>query len=394
MANESKLLKFPRLGGYSRLGKKIKTTDYYTEPVEKSSSYNSTDLLTLKNRKRSKMKQFHKDTSQIFTKILLADSEIKKLAAEFLSEKIADGLQDSTAEKYLQMFKAFHFLRLKDFDRCDFTEWISETVSGYKWEKTTLCNRLRQLAAFNRWLFYNNYVLRLHRAPRMSNKPKRRELPTREEWELLFDFLRERYETASLGRRRSRWRDYLVARILFETGIRVSEAANLLVKDLVIHDAETFYLFINGTKSEDAERAVLISETLTDEIRAYLWTFKIQNKSARMFSSKSGGGFDTIEFCKFIKAFSEKLGIEATITPHVFRHNFILMFIADGGSALDLQARLGHSDIKMTVYYFNQVRRLLPFVKTNADISIFQNRVKSRAAFFQRKNYKGGEDYD
>lgn len=332
------------------------------------------------------------NTSAINHRILFVENQLNQYALEFLAEKIKEGLLPATIDNYLKTFQALSFVRLKDFDRRDFTEWLCEQLAHCKWAKNTLANRLRQLACFNRFLFYNSLVLRLHRAPIISLKPKRRELPIIEEWHLLFESLRQRYETSTLGRRKSRWRDYLVCRILHETGVRISEAARLRVGDLVIHSVGQYFLLIlpeaselRLLKTEDSERAVIISEKLCDELRAYLWTFKIQNKRARMFTSKTGKDLDTIEFCKWVKDYAAKLNIGVEITPHLFRHNFIINFIASGGSALDLMARLGHADIKMTVYYFNQVRRLMPFAQSNPDISILENRYQKRAKHFQNK---------
>lgn len=313
-----------------------------------------------------------------------------QLICGFLREKIADGLSDKTVKGYIQTFNNFHFLTVEDFERTNFIEFCAASVREFQWSKRTLVTRLRQVCAFNRWLFYRGVVRVVHRAPRMSNKPKRRELPTDTEWALFFDSLKQRYETSSLGRRKSRWRDYLVCRILHQTGVRIGEAAELRVGDLMIHDVGQYFLYIAGTKSEAAERAVILDEELTEEIRSYLWTFRIQNKAARMFTSKTGKPLDTIEFCKWVKKYCADLQIEAEVTPHVFRHNFILQFIARGESPAEVQARLGHSSSRMTEFYFNQVRRLFPFVQLNADHAAFERRAKARARFFQRK--RGNDD--
>lgn len=343
------------------------------------------------------MKGLPQNTSQGFHRILFVSPILNKFALEFLLERLEAGLKPKTIENYLQTFRQFNFLRLSDFDRVDLTEWLAGRVASRNWSKATFANRLRQLYCFNRWLFYQSAVLRLHRAPRISTRPKRRDLPTQNEWTILFDSLRKRFESAPLGRRKSRWRDYLLCSVLLETGMRVSEAARLRVRDLIIHDADNFWLFTDGSKGADAERACPISQSLVDEIRAYLWTFKIQNKDSRLFVSKTGKDLDTIEFCKWLKSYCAKLELTADVTPHVFRYQFIITFIAGGGSALELQARLGHADLKQTVYYFNQVRRLLPFVKTNPDFNVVNRRFQSRASAFQRRrvfDFTEADNYD
>jgi site-specific recombinase XerD len=362
--------------------------------VENSVNASTPVVSTDKQRRDYKLNNKPQDTTSNNHKILFADERLSELAREFLGVKFESGLKAASITNYLQTFRAFSFVYLKDFDRRDLTEWLAEQTAEKNWTKQTFANRVRQLYALNRWLFYQSACLRLHRPPKVSMKPKRRELPTKHEWIIFFDSLRERFEQSTLGRRKSRWRDYVLCRIMFETGMRVGEAARLRVGDLTIYDEENFWIFTDGEKGEDAERACPISEKLCEEIRTYLWTFKIQNKKARMFTSKTGKDLDTTEFSKWLKQYALDLELSADLTPHVFRYKFIIDFISVGGSALELQARLGHADIKMTVYYFNQVRRLMPFVKTNPDISIVNKRSFSRAKYFQKRTLSFGDEYD
>jgi integrase/recombinase XerD len=314
----------------------------------------------------------------------------KKLEKLFLESKIEIGSSRSTIKKYVETFKHFDSLTIEDFDQPNFIEISCALVAEKDWTKGTLHSRLAQLCAFSSFLFYNSYSKRKHRPPKFSLKPKRRDLPSSHEWELFFSALSARYESASLGRRKSRWRDYLMCRVLFESGMRISECCRLKVKDLVIYDQNNFWLFVDGTKSEDAERSCPISEKLVEEIRAYLWTFKIQNRDARMFFSKNGGSVDQTEFTRFIGGFAEKLKISAHITPHVFRHDYIFRSILSGMSPFDLIARLGHSDMKMTFYYFKQVKRLMPLADLNQDYKTLENQLRARGEFFSKKNLEKG----
>ena len=154
--------------------------------------------------------------------LLPFDNQLSELFSEFLSEKFEQGSAAKTIELYFYTIKSFDFITKSDFDRKDFIKYVCSEVSARNWSRRSLVNHLRRLCAFNRWLFYQSLVLRLHRAPRMSNKPRWREMPTKDEWTQLFEALKTRYESSTLGRRKSRWRDYLICRILFETGMRIS----------------------------------------------------------------------------------------------------------------------------------------------------------------------------
>lgn len=330
-----------------------------------------------------------KEKPQITTsenhKLLFLENQINQYANDFLNEKIRQGFSHHTIENYLATFAAFSKLTIKDFDCKDFINRACEIVAGRKWSNSTLLQHLRRLCSFNSFLFYNSLCLRKHRAPHYKKQPKRRDLPEAHEWQKLFDFLKARYLESSLGRRWGRWRDYLVARILYETGMRIGEVGKLRVGDLKIFDVDEYALFVDGGKTDAAERTCPISEDLCEEIRAFNWTHRNLNKSAMMFAQSRRGRFDESEFCKTIKKIAQDLDLSAKVTPHVFRHNFILEFIKSGGSSLVLMARIGHSDVQMCVYYFNQVRRLFPFVKINDDFSILIGRDKARKNTFEKR---------
>lgn len=206
-----------------------------------------------------------------------------------------------------------------------------------------------------------------------------RALPTAEETRRIFSSLAERAASASSGRARTREQDYLIVRVLYETGARISEALALCIDDLQ-RTEQGACIIIRGTKSDAAERAVCVSDELADDLHRFRVRHHIFR--GRFFKSRSKRPLSAGEFCKWLKAHCEAIGVHCPVTPHTFRYNFILSQIAEGKSALEVMTRLGHTDVEMTVYYFNQVRRLMPFVEVNGDVAILER----RRAFARKKH--------
>lgn len=310
--------------------------------------------------------------------------------AFLLEKEIIDQNSYFTILAYRQTFKVLNFLTLEDFNRLDFLEYISTTIAPRRWKKNTVYNHLQRICVFAHYLSNHHLISLWHRMPNRSRQPKLREMPELREVDYLFEKLLERFELADLGRKRTRWRDFLIARILYETGARIGEVCRLKFGSVKLH-GDVFFLIISDGKTEAAQRAIKIPEILHRQIHLYCSYFKLRNPECTLFQSKTGRPMATGDWTNFISQFAKDCGVAVPITPHVFRHYFILRFIADGGSALELMTLLGHSDVRMTVHYFNQVRRLLPFVQVSGDIAMLEREMLKKQIYYTKKNK---EKYD
>jgi len=194
----------------------------------------------------------------------------------------------------------------------------------------------------------------------------------------LLAVLRDRYQRTALGSARQRFygKDYLLTAVLIETGARIAEAVAIERRDLISHatgDELHHAILLRGSKSDAAERAVQIPNWLSEELQLYARRFQL---FGRLFISRSQRPINTRTFCKRLADFCEGLQLSCRVTPHVLRYRFILNLITQGKSALDVMTRAGHTDVQMTVYYFNQVRRLMPWIQVNGDIALLESRKK------------------
>lgn len=292
--------------------------------------------------------------------------------AAFIDERALNDASPKTVKLYSQTLALIERAGL-DLEHFNSTDLLGMLAASFPpdWAGSTARAHLTRAATFGNWLARNHHTNCRHRAPKQSRRPMHRALPTAEETRRILSSLAERAATASPGRARTREQDYLIVRVLYETGARISEALALCIDD-VQRTEHGACIIIRGTKSEAAERAVVVSDELADDLHK----FRVRHHffRGRFFRSRSKRPLDGGEFCKWLKAHCESIGVHCPVTPHTFRYSFILAQIAEGKSALEVMSRIGHTDIEMTVYYFNQVRRLMPWVEVNGDVAILEKR--------------------
>jgi integrase len=295
------------------------------------------------------------------------------LQQQFLQEMDDVGASINTILNYKQTFLHFNktTLTLEHFNSARIQEQFASTFPP-TWERSTAEKHLCRIARFGNWLAANHHTRQRHRAPNARRRPKRREVMTPEEINNFLSYLRQRSHTASAFNRAAFTRDYLVVKVLHETGCRISEALDLCVDDIISNEHGHFAL-IRGTKTEDAERSVSISTELFIELVKFSREQSIIR--GRLFRTRTGKRVDRVSFGHWLTSQCTKLEIGCHVTPHLFRYMYIIRKISEGESALEVMTRLGHSGVEQTVYYFNQVRRLMPWVTTNEDVNILERRM-------------------
>jgi site-specific recombinase XerD len=147
-------------------------------------------------------------------------------------------------------------------------------------------------------------------------------------------------------------RDRAILELLFSTGLRVSELANLKI-DQVNLTRDEFTVRGKG----DKPRVVFLSDRAKEALKAYL--NKRQDASPYMFVSHDrakGGREDagpltprSIE--RLIQHYAKLAGITKKITPHTLRHTFATDLLLSGADIRSVQSLLGHASITTTQIY-------------------------------------------
>jgi integrase len=297
---------------------------------------------------------------------------LAELFMEYLSDFLTQGGGMKTYENYRvaysTLIKLWPEVSTTDFEGEQFLTILdSHLPTG--WKPSSRKQFILHVGLFANWLARAYRLGHRRQLPRINKKPKQRALPTDEEIEVLKATLLERSQQAKPNYEACYKQQYLIVCLLEETGARISEVLWLRAENLQLENDPPFIVIDDG-KTDAATRAVAISAHLAQKLRA----FKSKQGIARgiIFRTRNGKPFSRNSFTPWLTEFCRELGIKCRVTPHLFRHRKALKMIIEGKSAIEVMTRLGHEDVAMTVYYFNQVRRLYPMVAINGDVAILE----------------------
>ena len=138
-------------------------------------------------------------------------------------------------------------------------------------------------------------------------------------------------------------RDRLFLRLLWETGLRVSEAINVKLVDV---GREGIRVLGKGY----VERVVFVQDSLVAAILFYAQERAIE-RDGYLFPSRKGGHITKQRADQVIKETARRAGLQRSVHAHLFRHGYAINFLNCGGRLDALQEQLGHRDINTTRIY-------------------------------------------
>ena len=149
-----------------------------------------------------------------------------------------------------------------------------------------------------------------------------------------------------------RLRDKAILEMLFSTGLRVSEIANLEIESVNLKRDE---FTVRG--KGDKPRIIFLSYDARQWIKAYLT--KRQDMSPHLFVSHDrakkrrddSGPLTPRSIERIVKKYGKTAGITKKITPHTMRHTFATDLLRNGADLRSVQAMLGHASITTTQVY-------------------------------------------
>lgn len=146
-------------------------------------------------------------------------------------------------------------------------------------------------------------------------------------------------------------RDRLLLRLLFETGMRVSEVLALHLEDLdLTADDERLRVLGKGNKP----RTVLLDDPkLVRQIRAYIKEGGLRH--GPLFRAKKNGNGGPLRYQSIQErwsAYCKKAGVVCTL--HQLRHTHATELVNEGVSLATIRKRLGHKNLQTTLRYAEQ----------------------------------------
>jgi integrase/recombinase XerD len=144
------------------------------------------------------------------------------------------------------------------------------------------------------------------------------------------------------------FRDYCLLLTLIDTGIRLSELANLKAKD-VDYEQNQFRVMGKGQR----ERFVPFGYKVARALMKYQMKCRPQPLGTDNFWLKRDGQLlSANRIQKIINKYGKKAGLKRCYA-HKFRHTSSVMYLRNGGDIFSLQKKLGHRSLVMTRHYSN-----------------------------------------
>jgi integrase/recombinase XerD len=148
--------------------------------------------------------------------------------------------------------------------------------------------------------------------------------------------------------------------LIYSAGLRLSEAANLKIKDI---QADRNLLMIRGGKGKK-DRTTILSSKILQMLREY---YKIYRPMNYLFEGTSGEQYSKRSIQAIFRTALLKAEIHKDASVHTLRHSFATHLLEAGTDIRYIQALLGHSSSKTTEIYTHVTTKGIDKIKSPFD---------------------------
>ena len=232
-----------------------------------------------------------------------------------------------------------HPLTVNGVKRADVRDFIADQLD--RWKPATALNRYRSLQAFFKWCVAEG---ELKRSPMVGMKPP--QLPDQPPPVLTDDQLRRVLKSCD-GRDFTDRRDTAIIRLFIDTGVRVSEAAGIMLPDDLDLDDQVVIVLGKGRR----QRAVPFGRKTALALDRYL-RLRASHTFAHLPNLWIGarGAMTPSGLFQVVADRGASVGLPG-LHPHQFRHSFADSWLSAGGNEGDLMRLAGWKSRQMVDRY-------------------------------------------
>jgi integrase/recombinase XerC len=198
--------------------------------------------------------------------------------------------------------------------------------------------RARKISALREYFRFLEGIGVILKSPATGVETPKREKNSRQ-------YLRSDEYTKMLSLAGANPRDYAILQVFLQTGIRVSELANLTVGDI---DFIKPTITVRGKGS--VEREIALEKKGVHALKSYL-SVRPQSLSSRVFLNYMGDPISERGIRKLVVKYRKEAGITKKASCHTLRHTFATYKAEKGVSPFQLQQWLGHANLNTTQIY-------------------------------------------
>ncbi len=145
------------------------------------------------------------------------------------------------------------------------------------------------------------------------------------------------------------WRDFIMIALLYATGIRREELADIRLGDL---ELKTGLITVTGKGNK--VRAVPVGERTLEDLERYLamrdeFVSEKGTLSAALLLNRYGRPLSVRSIDRLVKKYGCAEGLD--LTPHTLRHSFATHLLENGADLMLIKEILGHSSLSTTQKY-------------------------------------------
>ena len=223
-----------------------------------------------------------------------------------------------------------------DVEKVDVVEYLSALAR----KELTGIARARKMSALREYFRFLEGIGVITKSPTTGIETPKRERNGRQ-------VLRPDEYTRMLSLAGANPRDYAILQVFLQTGIRVSELANLRLGDIdFIKPAIT----VRGKGS--VEREIALEKKGVHALKSYL-AVRGESFSERVFLNYQGEPISERGIRKLVVKYRKEAGITKKASCHTLRHTFATCKAEKGVSAFQLQQWLGHTNLNTTQIYIH-----------------------------------------
>ncbi len=248
--------------------------------------------------------------------------------------------------KYINAFRAHSVRQINNFSAVEINNYHKLYSQSGKVAPQTLNQSVNAIK------FYYQYVLNRNIEYEKIIRPKKeKRLPN--------VFSLEEIEKILLNTKNLKHKTILF--VIYSGGLRISEALNLKVSDIL---SDRKLIFIKDAKG-DKDRYTILAQQALILLRKY---YKEYKPKTWLFEGQYGGKYSSASIRNILKRAKQKAGIKKVGSVHNLRHSYATHLLENGTDLRFIQELLGHNSSKTTEIYTHVSKTNLAKIKSPGDL--------------------------
>ena len=252
--------------------------------------------------------------------------------------KYEKGFSDYTIKSYETDLREFYDFALEDKIDIELVRKYLRKLYENKYSSRSISRKVSTLKSYFKYL-ESEGIIKDNFMRLISNPKIEKTLPNYLNYEDLEKLLAFPDRSNKYG-----LRDALILEMLYSSGVRVSELANMKLNDIDFKERKILILG-KGNK----ERYVYYGSKCEELLDKYL---KLDHRdSPYLLIGKRSDRLNEREIRSIVTDTAKKAGIEVHVSPHTLRHTYATHMLNDGADLKSVGELLGHESLSTTQIY-------------------------------------------